>query len=196
MDFLMVVVLGIGLAMDAFAVSICKGLALRKTTFHDMLVAGLWFGIFQGLMPAIGYLFGSLFAQYIESVASWTGFILLTLIGGNMIRESLSKEEEEVDKSMQAGQMFLLAIATSIDALAVGITFSLLPVDMFAEMSQFVNTMIACLMICVETGIISMAGIKIGEVVGSRFKSKAEFAGGAILILIGLRIILTHFNVF
>lgn len=196
MNFFTVFLLGIGLAMDAFAVSICKGLALRKATFHNMLVAGLWFGIFQGLMPAIGYLFGNLFAQYIESVSSWTGFILLTLIGGNMIREALSKEEEEVNNSMQAGQMFLLAIATSIDALAVGITFSVVPVNMFAGMTRFVNTMIACLMICVETGIISMAGIKIGEVFGSRFKSKAEFAGGAILILIGLRIILTHFNVF
>ncbi len=197
MNFLTIILLGVGLAMDAFAVSICKGLALRKVTFRDMLKAGLWFGIFQGLMPAIGYVFGSLFAGYIEAFSSWTGFILLALIGGNMIREALKKDDDEdVDSSMKASQMFLLAIATSIDALAVGLTFAVVPVNMVPALSAFWNTMLACLIICLETGILSMIGVKIGAVFGARFKNKAQIAGGVILILIGLRIILSHYGIF
>ncbi len=190
-----VLILGFGLSMDAFAVSICKGLALRSITWKDMLKAGLWFGIFQGLMPALGYIFGSLFAGYIESFSSWTGFILLALIGGNMIREARGNEEEDVNASMKAGQMFLLAVATSIDALAVGLTFAVVPVAMFGVLSRFANTMIACLIICIETGILSMIGVKIGALFGARFKNKAEIAGGIILILIGLQIILSHYGI-
>lgn len=190
-----VLILGFGLSMDAFAVSICKGLALRSITWKDMLKAGLWFGIFQGLMPALGYIFGSLFAGYIESFSSWTGFILLALIGGNMIREARDNEEEDVNASMKAGQMFLLAVATSIDALAVGLTFAVVPVAMFGVLSRFANTMIACLIICIETGILSMIGVKIGALFGARFKNKAEIAGGIILILIGLQIILSHYGI-
>ncbi len=196
MNFLTVALLGIGLAMDAFAVSICKGLALRHITWKDMIKAGLWFGIFQGLMPLIGYVFGSLFAGYIEAFSSWTGFILLALIGGNMIREAIKKDEDdEVDASMNAGQMFLLAVATSIDALAVGLTFSVVPVDMIGGLSVFWNTFLACLIICIETGLLSMLGVKIGSVFGSKLKDKAQIAGGVILILIGLKIILTHYHV-
>ena len=190
-----VLILGFGLSKDAFAVSICKGLALRSITWKDMLKAGLWFGIFQGLMPALGYIFGSLFAGYIESFSSWTGFILLALIGGNMIREARGNEEEDVNASMKAGQMFLLAVATSIDALAVGLTFAVVPVAMFGVLSRFANTMIACLIICIETGILSMIGVKIGALFGARFKNKAEIAGGIILILIGLQIILSHYGI-
>lgn len=190
-----VLILGFGLSMDAFAVSICKGLALRSITWKDMLKAGLWFGIFQGLMPALGYIFGSLFAGYIESFSIWTGFILLALIGGNMIREARDNEEEDVNASMKAGQMFLLAVATSIDALAVGLTFAVVPVAMFGVLSRFANTMIACLIICIETGILSMIGVKIGALFGARFKNKAEIAGGIILILIGLQIILSHYGI-
>lgn len=191
-----ILILGVGLSMDAFAVSICKGLALRKITWKEMAIAGAWFGIFQGLMPAIGYVFGSLFAGYIESFSSWTGFLLLVLIGGNMIREALKGEEEDVDASMKAGQMFLLAIATSIDALAVGLTFAVVPVAIVSGWSVFANTMLACLIICLETFAFSAAGIKIGEVFGSRYEKKAQIAGGVILILIGLRIILSHYGIF
>lgn len=190
-----IIFLGIGLAMDAFAVSICKGLALRKTTAAEMGKAALWFGIFQGLMPAIGYVFGSLFAGYIESFSSWIGFLLLALIGGNMIREGINTDEEHVDAGMGAGQMLLLAVATSIDALAVGLTFSVVPVSIISHISRFWNTMLACVIICVETGIISAAGIRIGGIFGAKFKNKAEIAGGMILVLIGLRIILSHYGI-
>lgn len=195
MSFITILILGFGLSMDAFAVSICKGLALRSITWKDMLKAGLWFGIFQGLMPAIGYIFGSLFAGYIEAFSSWTGFLLLAFIGGNMIREALGNEEEDVNASMSAGQMFLLAIATSIDALAVGLTFAVVPVHMISELNRLANTMLACVIICMETGILSAFGVRIGAIVGAKFKNKAEIAGGVILILIGLEIILSHYGI-
>lgn len=195
MSLISVLFLGIGLSMDAFAVAICKGLALRKITWKEMCIAGAWFGIFQGLMPAVGYIFGSLFAGYIESFSSWTGFLLLLLIGGNMIREALGDEEEDVDASMKASQMLLLAIATSIDALAVGLTFAVIPVEILPALSRFANTMLACLIICLTTFVFSAAGIRLGEIVGARFQSKAQIAGGVILILIGLRIILSHYGI-
>lgn len=194
MSWTTVIFLGIGLAMDAFAVSICKGLSLRKVTWKACLIAALWFGIFQGLMPAIGYLFGSIFAGYIEDFSSWTGFILLALIGGNMVRESFG-ESEETDGSLNFKSMLILAIATSIDALAVGLTFAVVPVMLIPSWSRFFNTMLACLVICIETGLISALGIKIGAIFGAKFEKKAEMAGGIILILIGLRIILTHYGI-
>lgn len=195
MSLVTILILGFGLSMDAFAVSICKGLALRKISWKDMMTAGLWFGDFQGLMPFIGYLLGSIFAGYIESLSSWIAFILLALIGGNMIKEALSGGEENTDASMKPGEMFLLAIATSIDALAVGITFSMVPVEMFAGMSRFWNTVAACLIITLETGVLSAIGVKIGSIFGDKYKNKAQIFGGVVLILIGLRIILSHYGI-
>lgn len=194
MSLITVIILGIGLSMDAFAVSLCKGLALRKITFTDMLKAGLWFGIFQGLMPAIGFFLGSIFASTIETFSSWIAFILLALIGGNMIREALG-EDEVVNKSMKASEMFVLAVATSIDALAIGITFSMVPPVIVPGMSVLSNTLMACGIITVETGILSMIGVKIGSVFGDKFQNKAQIAGGIILILIGLRILLAHYGI-
>lgn len=195
MSWIAILLLGIGLAMDAFAVSICKGLALRHVAWKECLKAALWFGIFQGLMPALGYIFGNRWAGYIEAFSSWIGFILLALIGGNMVRESLS-EEEETDGSMDFKSMLLLAIATSIDALAVGLAFSVVPVKLIGSWTRFANTMLACLIICLETSFLSAIGIKVGAIFGSRFEKKAEMAGGIILILIGLQIILSHYGIF
>lgn len=194
MSWMSIIFLGIGLAMDAFAVSICEGLSLRKITWKVCLKVALWFGIFQGLMPAIGYLCGNIFAGYIEAFSSWAGFTLLALIGSNMIRESF-KEEEEFDSSLDFKSMLLLAIATSIDALAVGLTFAVVPVILIPSWSQFFNTMLACFIICIETGIISAVGVKIGAIFGDKFEKKAELCGGMILIFIGLRIILTHYGI-
>lgn len=196
MSFATILILGFGLSMDAFAVSICKGLALRKITWKDMMTAGLWFGDFQGLMPLIGYLLGSLFAGYIDAFSSWIAFGLLVMIGGNMIREAVSGDEEEeaAGASMKASEMLVLAIATSIDALAVGVTFSVVPVEMFGGMSRFVNTLLACLIITLETGVLSAAGVKIGSIFGDKYKNKAEIFGGVVLILIGLRILLSHYG--
>lgn len=193
MSLVTILILGFGLSMDAFAVSVCKGMALKDIRWKNMLTAGLWFGIFQGLMPAIGYIAGSLFAQYIELFASWIAFGLLALIGINMIREA--GEEESTDASMGLKEMFVLAIATSIDALAVGITFSAVPVEMFAGMSRFANTMLACLVICMETFVLSAVGIKVGSVFQDKFGKKAQITGGVILILIGVRILLGHYGI-
>lgn len=193
MSLFTIVILGIGLSMDAFAVSICKGLALSKITWKDMMKAGLWFGLFQGLMPLIGFFFGSLFTGWIEGFASWIAFILLGLIGSNMAYEGWKNEDESISASMSASSMFILAIATSIDALAVGITFSVVPVAMFPSLSRLANTILACVIITLETGILSAIGIKIGEIFGSRFKNKAQIAGGIVLIAIGLRILISHY---
>ena len=142
MSLITVLILAIGLSMDAFAVSIAKGLALKKIGFKECLCAGLWFGVFQGLMPAIGYILGSMFAGYIEAFSAWIGFILLALIGSNMIREALKGGEENVNGSMKPSVMFVMAIATSIDALAIGLTFSMMPVTIVAAWSRFANTML------------------------------------------------------
>ena len=196
MGFLELFLLAIGLSMDAFAVSVCKGLAMQKVTFRNAAICGVWFGGFQALMPFIGYLLGSGFEKYINAVAPWIAFVLLALIGGNMIREALSKDDEEEDTSaaLDVKTMFLMAVATSIDALAVGITFACVPVEIIAA-SQLVNTIVAVCLIGVTTFVISCAGVKAGSVFGSRYKSKAEFTGGAILILIGVKILLEHLGV-
>ena len=196
MGFLELFLLAIGLSMDAFAVSVCKGLAMQKVTFRNAAICGVWFGGFQALMPFIGYLLGSGFEKYINAVAPWIAFVLLALIGGNMIREALSKDDEEEDTSaaLDVKTMFLMAVATSIDALAVGITFACVPVEIIAA-SQLVNTLVAVCLIGVTTFVISCAGVKAGSVFGSRYKSKAEFTGGAILILIGVKILLEHLGV-
>lgn len=195
MDFGTLLVMAIALSMDAFAVSICKGLAMKKITIGKCVIVGAWFGIFQGLMPMIGYLLGNSFAGFIESVSSWIAFVLLAIIGGNMVKESFSKEEEEENDSLGFKEMLILAIATSIDAMAVGITFACVPVNLLESASRLVNTLVGCCIIAVATFVISMWGVKIGSVFGTKYKNKAELAGGVVLICIGLKIILEFFGV-
>ena len=174
--------IAVGLSMDAFAVSVCKGLAMPKCTFKKAAIVGLWFGGFQALMPAIGYILGEQFQEAIASIDHWIAFVLLALIGGNMIHEALDNDEEEADASLDVKPMFLLAVATSIDALAIGITFAFLKV----------NIIPAVCFIGIVTFIISFAGVKIGNVFGVRYKNIAEIVGGGILILLGLKILLEH----
>lgn len=195
MDIVSLLLLSVGLAMDAFAVSICKGLVMQDSVGGKSLVVGLWFGGFQGLMPFIGYVLGVQFASYIAKIAPWIAFSLLLLIGGDMIKESFSKEEEEETDTIQIKEMFILAIATSIDALAVGITFACVPVAILKNVSALINTGFACVVIAVVTFVISAVGVNAGHVFGTRYKSKAEFAGGAILVLLGAKILLEHFNI-
>ena len=174
--------IAVGLSMDAFAVSVCKGLAMPKCTFKKAAIVGLWFGGFQALMPAIGYVLGAQFQETIASIDHWIAFVLLALIGGNMIHEALDNDEEEADASLDVKTMFLLAVATSIDALAIGITFAFLKVNIIPAVG----------FIGIVTFIISFAGVKIGNVFGVRYKNKAEIVGGVILILLGLKILLEH----
>lgn len=195
MDFVTLIVLAVGLSMDAFAVSVCKGLAMPKITFGKSLIAGLWFGGFQALMPFIGYVLGVQFESFINAVAPWVAFVLLVIIGGNMVRESLSKKEETVTDNLKMREMFILAVATSIDALAIGITFACVSVAITTTLGEFLNTILGCLLIGVITCIISMAGVKIGNVFGTKYKNKAECGGGIILILLGLKILLEHFGI-
>ena len=182
MDLIELFLIAVGLSMDAFAVSVCKGLAMPKCTFKKAAIVGLWFGGFQALMPAIGYILGAQFQEAIASIDHWIAFVLLALIGGNMIHEALDNDEEEADASLNVKTMFLLAVATSIDALAIGITFAFLKV----------NIIPAVCFIGIVTFIISFAGVKIGNVFGARYKNKAEIVGGVILILLGLKILLEH----
>ena len=184
--------LSIGLAMDAFAVSVCKGLASGKVTKKEYLLCGLWFGTFQGIMPLIGYLAGSGFERFISMVAPWVAFILLTLIGGNMIREALGPDED-TPPGFDIKTMFMMAVATSIDALAVGITFVAVPVKVF-ETGRFINVVFAVVMIGVITFFISMAGVKIGSVFGARYRAGSEIMGGTILIFIGFRSLITYLD--
>lgn len=179
MGLLELFVLAVGLSMDAFAVSICKGLSLGKIKAKHMCIAGAWFGGFQALMPLIGYFLGSFFAEAITKYDHWIAFVLLVLIGGNMIKEAFGKEEE-LNNAMDIKTMFLLAVATSIDALAVGVTFAFLQVQIIP----------AIIFIGAVTFAFSAVGIKIGSIFGTKYKSKAEFIGGVILILIGLKILL------
>lgn len=179
MSIIELFILAVGLSMDAFAVSICKGLSLRKIKVKHMCIAGAWFGGFQALMPLIGYFLGSFFTDMITTYSHWIAFALLLFLGSNMIKESLG-EEEDVDSNMDAKNMFLLAIATSIDALAVGVTFAFLQVDIIRAVS----------FIGIVTFICSAIGVKVGSIFGSKYKSKAEFSGGIILILIGIKLLL------
>lgn len=179
MNILELFILAVGLSMDAFAVSICKGLSLGKIQKKHMAIAGAWFGGFQALMPLIGYFAGRFFAEKLTQYDHWVAFILLLFIGGSMIKESLCEEEESND-AMDIKTMFLLAIATSIDALAVGVTFAFLKVAIIP----------AVVFIGVVTFVCSAVGIKIGSIFGTKYKSKAELCGGIILILIGLKILL------
>ena len=165
--------IAVGLSMDAFAVSVCKGLAMPKCTFKKAAIVGLWFGGFQALMPAIGYVLVAQFQETIASIDHWIAFVLLVLIGGNMIHEALDNDEEEADASLDVKTMFLLAVATSIDALAIGITFAFLKV----------NIIPAVCFIGIVTFIISFAAVKIGNVFGARYKNKAEIVGETTILL-------------
>ena len=175
MGLIEVIILAVGLAMDAFAVSVCKGLAMKKATFKNALICGIWFGGFQGLMPFIGYLLGASFAEYINVISSWIAFALLCLIGGNMIREALSKDEETASADLDIKTMLVMAIATSIDALAVGIAFACEKINILA-VSDIVNTLIGVGIIGIITCIISCFGVKIGNLFGSKLKSKGSYS--------------------
>ena len=182
MGFIELLLISVGLAMDAFAVSVGKGMTLKRVRPRHALTAGLWFGVFQGLMPLIGYFVGQSFAEYVVSVDHWIAFGLLTLIGVNMIREAMSGEEEEVDGSFGVRTMFVMAIATSIDALAVGISMAFLDV----------NIWFSAAVICVVTLLISGSGVYLGAAFGTRLGSKAGIVGGVILIAIGIKIVVEH----
>ena len=186
MTFFELFLIGVGLSMDAFAVSICKGLSMQKIDRKYTLCIGLFFGGFQALMPLTGYLLGSRFSGYIERFDHWIAFILLALIGFNMIKESRGEEEEEKPfAGFNFKELLVLAVATSIDALAVGVTFAFLKVNILPAI-----TVIGC-----TTFVISIAGVYVGNVFGARYKSRAELTGGVILVLIGLKILLEHLGV-
>lgn len=183
--------LAVGLSMDAFAVSVCKGLAMKKATLKAEATCGLWFGGFQALMPTIGFFLGALFADAIEAFDHWVAFALLAIIGINMLKEALEKKDEpgdnpEKDADLSVKTMFLMAVATSIDALAVGISL---------VMVGSVNIWLAAAFIGICTCLLSALGVKIGNVFGSRYEKKAELAGGVILILLGVKILLEHLGV-
>ena len=181
--------LAVGLSMDAFAVSICKGLAMKQATGRACCTCGLWFGGFQALMPLIGFFLGTLFYQAIEAVDHWVAFGLLAIIGINMLKEALEPSEagcSECDADLSVKTMFVMAVATSIDALAVGISLA---------MAGDVNIYAAVGLIGLLTFSLSAAGVKIGNLFGSRFEKKAQVAGGVILILLGLKILLEHLGV-
>ncbi len=179
-------ILALGLSMDAFAVSICKGLSLGRIQGRHMCIAGAWFGSFQALMPLIGYYLGRFFADIITAYDHWVAFVLLLIIGGKMVWEALEKNAgDDLDAAMDPKSMLILAVATSIDALAVGVTFAFLDVDILP----------AVIFIGATTFICSALGVKVGSVFGAKYKNKAELAGGAALILIGLKILLEGLGV-
>ena len=182
MSLLTLFITAVGLSMDAFAVSVCKGLAMKKLSVKKAVLIGLWFGGFQALMPAIGYLLGTRFEKYVTSIDHWIAFVLLAFIGINMIKEALSGNEDEANDSVDLKTMFLLAVATSIDALAVGVTYAFLQVRIIPAVA----------FIGVTTFVLSVAGVKIGNVFGLRYKSKAEIFGGIILIVMGAKILAEH----
>lgn len=182
MGIVELLIIAVGLSMDAFAVSIGKGLSLRCIKLRHALSVGLWFGGFQALMPLAGYLLGASFASIVADVDHWIAFVLLGVIGGNMIRDSFVKEDDKHDDNFSVRVMFMLAVATSIDALAVGVSFAFLCVKIIP----------AVITIGVTTFLFSVAGLKIGNVFGSRYKSKAEFIGGLVLVLMGVKILAEH----
>ncbi|MBQ7291765.1 MAG: manganese efflux pump [Clostridia bacterium] len=185
MSTLELFIIAVGLSMDAFAVAICKGLSVKKLKFRHMLIVGLYFGAFQGLMPLAGYFLGKQFQDYIIAFDHWVAFVLLSIIGINMIREAVKGDDCDCDCDCSFGvkAMLPMAVATSIDALAVGVTFGLMP---------DVNIGFAVLFIGVITFVLSAVGVKIGNVFGAKFKAKAELAGGIILILMGTKILVEH----
>lgn len=182
MSLFEILVIAIGVSMDAFAVAICKGLSVSKLRPSHALKTGLWFGGFQALMPLIGYFAGVRFADVVSSVDHWIAFILLGFIGANMIKESFSREEENHDSDFSFKTMLAMAVATSIDALAVGVSFAFLRVSIW----------MAVLIIGLMTALFSIAGVRIGNAFGSRYKSLAELVGGVILLLMGIKILIEH----
>lgn len=182
METMAVLLLAAGLAMDAFAVSICKGLAMRKPSFGSMLTVGIWFGLFQGLMPVIGFALGAAVYDRIENIDHWIAFGLLALIGVNMIRESLSGGDEQMDADISFRTMIVLAVATSIDALAVGVSLAMEGSDIYSS----------ALVIGIVTLVLSMIGVKAGSLFGERCGRRAELAGGLVLVALGFKILLEH----
>lgn len=189
MMFLELFLIGVGLSMDAFAVSVCKGLAMEKINKKQAVVIGLYFGGFQALMPLLGWLLGVRFQKYIVSIDHWVAFVLLVFIGGKMILEAVrDKEDQEIgqkDLPLNHKEMLIMAVATSIDALAVGISFAFLDVPIVEAV-----TIIGC-----TTFVLSVAGVVVGNFFGTRYKKKAEIFGGVILILIGLKILTEHLGI-
>lgn len=185
MGILGIIIITIGLAMDAFAVSICKGLSMKKMSWKKGLIIGGYFGFFQGFMPLIGYLLGVGFQSKVEAVDHWLALILLAIIGIDMIKDAFSKDTEEKNDSVDFKEMIVLAIATSIDALAVGITMAFLDV----------NIILAVLLIGIITFVISVIGVKIGNIFGDKYEKKAELAGGIILVLMGIKILVEHLGI-
>lgn len=185
MGIIELIILSIGLAMDAFAVAICKGLSMSKMKWKNAVVIGTYFGFFQAFMPLLGYFLGVSFQDKITNIDHWIAFILLSVIGINMIKEALSKDDEKQSDSIKFKDMIILAIATSIDALAIGITFAFLRVNVWLAIS----------LIGIITFAISVAGVKIGNIFGNKYEKKAELAGGIILILLGLKILLEHIHI-
>ncbi len=186
MTFIELLLIAIGLSMDAFSVSVCKGLTTKRFSWRMALTCGLWFGFFQALMPVIGYFLGVQFQHLIESIDHWIAFGLLLLIGANMIREALSKGDgHEHNGALDMKTMFLLAVATSIDALAVGVSFACIQVELWSSVA----------VIGLTTFVFSVLGVKIGNVFGAKFEKSAGILGGIILIIIGLKILLEHLGV-
>ena len=188
--FIVLFLMGVGLSMDAFAVSICKGLAMRKVNKKQAFVIGLFFGGFQALMPFIGWALGSQFESYITSIDHWIAFVLLAVIGGKMVKEAVSEKDgedevEQMDPPLDIKEMFILAVATSIDALAVGITFAFLNYPIVE----------AIIIIGITTFVISIIGVYVGNFFGSKYKKRAEIVGGVILILLGVKILLEHLGI-
>ena len=185
MELFEIIAIGVGLAMDAFAVSICKGLSMKKIDWKKAIIIALYFGIFQALMPVLGYFLGSTFSSFVQSVDHWIAFILLAIIGGNMIKDSTDDEVEKRNDKVDVKTMLLLAIATSIDALAVGVTFAFFEVNLLLSIS----------IIGIITFVLSFLGVIIGNKFGDKFQNRAELAGGIVLIIIGLKILLEHLGI-
>lgn len=185
MEIIEIILISLGLAMDAFAVSICKGLSMKKMNYNKAIIIALYFGLFQAIMPLIGYILGDTFDHKIRVIDHWVAFFLLSLIGANLLKESFSKDTEKSNDRTDLKTMTILAIATSIDALAIGITFAFLEV----------NIVLALIMIGIITFIMSFIGVKIGNVFGSMYEKKATFVGGTILIFMGIKILLTHLGI-
>ncbi len=185
MGVIEILAIGIALAMDAFAVSICKGLSMKKINWKNAIIIGLYFGVFQALMPVVGYFLGTTLSGVVEKIDHWIAFILLSIIGGNMIKESTDDEIEKRNDKIDFRTMIVLAIATSIDAMAVGVTFAFLKT----------NLILAISIIGIVTFIISVIGVIIGNKFGDKFQNKAELTGGIILIIIGLKILLEHLGI-
>ena len=182
MSLLTLFITAVGLSMDAFAVSICKGLAMKKLSIKNACIVGLWFGGFQAPMPLAGYLLGTRFQKYVTAIDHWIAFGLLVLIGASMLREAFSKKEDCANDSLDIKTMFLLAVATSIDALAVGVTYAFLQVSILPAVA----------FIGIVTFLLSAVGVKAGNIFGTKYQSRAEALGGIILILMGTKILLEH----